>query len=93
MLLARSSALLLLLLLGRAGYSQKIAPDYIVTAGQDILRGAIAIHDDAAQQKQVDFITAQGTQRQLLDAYPLSAYGYTTAHDTIRYVTVRLDLG
>ena len=93
MLLTRSSGLLLLLLVGRAGYSQKIVPGYIVTAGQDSLRGAIAIHDDTDQQKQVDFITAQGNLRQRLDAYQLKAYGYTTARDTVRYVAVRLDLG
>ena len=63
MLLARSSGLLFFLLASRAGYGQKIIPGYIVTAGQDSLRGAIAIHDDAAQQRQVDFITVQGNQR------------------------------
>ena len=77
MLLARSSGLLLLLLLGRAGYSQKIVPGYIVTAGQDSLRGAIAIHDDTAQQKQVDFITAQGT-RLVPTATPRPATPYAT---------------
>ena len=46
-------------------------PGYIVTAGQDSLRGVVALHDEAAQQQQVDFITAQGTQRQLLDARQL----------------------
>ena len=93
MLLTRSSGLLLLLLAGRAGYSQKIVPGYIVTAGQDSLRGAIAIHDDEVQQKQVDFITAQGNQRQLLDARAVRAYGYTTDKDTVRYVAVSMNLG
>ena len=93
MLLARSSGVLVLLLAGRAGHSQKIVPGYVVTAGQDSLRGAIAIHDETAQQKQVDFITARGNQRQRLDAYQLKAYGYTTATDTVRYIAVRMNLG
>ena len=92
-LLARGSGLLILLLAGRAGYSQKIVPGYIVTAGQDSLRGAIVIHDDAAQQKQVDFITARGNQRQRLDAHQLKAYGYNTEKDTVRYVAVGMNLG
>ncbi|MET4074048.1 hypothetical protein [Hymenobacter sp. UYCo722] len=93
MLLARSSGLLILLLAGRAGFSQKITPGYIVTAGQDSLRGAIVIHEEAAQQKQVDFITARGNQRQRLDAYQLKAYGYTTEQDTVRYIAVSMNLG
>jgi hypothetical protein len=93
MLLTRGLVLLLLLLGGRAGYGQKIVPGYIITNGQDSLRGAIAIHDAETQQKQVDFITAQGNQRQQLDARSLRAYGYTTDKDTVRYVSVSLNLG
>lgn len=91
--LARASALLVLLLTSRAASSQHIFPGYVVTAGQDSLRGAIALHDDATQQRQVDFITAQGNQRQLLDARALRAYGYTTTRDTVRYVAVSMNLG
>ena len=91
--LTRASILVFLLLGSYVGHGQKIVPGYIITAGQDSLCGVIAIHDDVAQQKQVDFITARGNQRQLLDAHQLGAYGYTTARDTVRYVAVSLNLG
>lgn len=93
MSLTRASVLAVLLLGSHVGHDQKIVPGYIVTAGQDSLRGAIALHDDMAQQQQVDFITAQGNQRQLLDARAVRAYGYTTDHDTVRYVAVSMNLG
>lgn len=93
MSLTRASVLAVLLLSSYVGHSQKIVPGYIVTVGQDSLRGAVAIHDDMAQQRQVDFITAQGNQRQLLDARTLRAYGYITAQDTVRYVAVSMNLG
>ena len=93
MSLTRASVLAFLLLGSYVGHGQKIVPGYIITAGQDSLRGVIAIHDDVAQQKQVDFITARGNQRQLLDAHQLRAYGYTTARDTVQYVAVSLNLG
>ena len=93
MLRTRFRALVGLLLAGYAGHAQKIVPGYIVTAGQDSLRGAVVVHDAETQQKQVDFITAQGNQRQQLDARSLRAYGYTTNKDTVRYLSVRLNLG
>ena len=93
MLLTRSSALIALLLASYTGHGQKIAPGYIVTAGQDTLHGAVVVHDAETQQRQVDFITAQGNQRQQLDARSLRAYGYATDQDTVHYVSVRLNLG
>ncbi|MCI1188453.1 hypothetical protein MON38_13575 [Hymenobacter sp. DH14] len=93
MSLSRASVVPVLLLAGRAAFGQNIAPGYIITAGQDSLRGAIVLHDATAQQRQVDFITAQGSQRQLLDARTLKAYGYTTEQDTVRYIAVTMNLG
>lgn len=94
MSLSHASVLPVLLLVGRAALSQNIAPGYIVTAaGQDGLRGAIVIQDESTQQKQVDFITAQGNQRQPLDARQLKAYGYITAKDTVRCVDVSMNPG
>ncbi|WP_460501869.1 hypothetical protein [Hymenobacter agri] len=93
MLLTRSSVLIALLLASYTGHGQKIMPGYVITAGQDTLRGAVVVHDAETQQRQVDFITAQGSQRQTLDARALRAYGYATDQDTIHYVSVRLNLG
>lgn len=89
----RTLIVVILLLAGPVGYSQKIVPGYIVTAGQDSLRGAIIVHDEAMQQTQVDFIMAQGNQRQRLDVRQLTAYGYTTQKDTVRYIAVSMNLG
>ena len=92
MLLFHASVLPVLLLVGRAALSQNIAPGYIVTAaGQDGLRGAIVIQDEPVQQRQIDFITAQGNQRQQF-ARQLKAYAYITAKDTVRYVAVSMNL-
>ena len=93
MSLSGALILLILLLTGPVGYSQKIIPGYIVTAGQDSLRRAIIGHDEATQQTQVDFIMAQGNRRQRLDARQLKTYGYTTQKNTVRYMAVSMNLG
>ena len=51
------------------------------------------LHDATAQQRQVDFITARGNQRQLLDTRALKASGYTTEQDTVRYISITMNLG
>ena len=90
-MLSRNALVLLLSLLARAGYAQQAVPGYIVTAGQDSIRGAIFRHDELIQQAGVDFVSLQGTQRQWLNAAQLSAYGYTSNLDTIRYVAIGLN--
>ena len=78
------------LLAAGASRGQAIAPGYVVTAGRDSLRGGVALHSDATQQRTVDFIPAQGNQRLQLDAAQLSAYGYVNRQDTVRYVALPL---
>lgn len=88
---ARLLLLLILGLLALPGYSQEAVPGYIVTAGRDSIRGAVFPHDELTGQAGVDFVNLQGTQRQWLNATQLSAYGYTSKLDTIRYVAIGLN--
>lgn len=75
-------------LISLAAVGQAPVPGYVVTAGQDSLRGAIHVQDDYAQQGRVDFVPLQGNQRLLLDAYQVKSYGYIRKQDTVRYVSV-----
>ena len=91
--LFRSPFLLALLLASQTGYGQNIVPGYVVTAGQDSLRGAVVVRDDLARQARVEFITLQGNQRLSLTAVEIKAYGYVTKWDTARYVAISLNYG
>ena len=89
----RNTFLLTLLLASRAGHAQHTVPGYVVTAGQDSLRGVVVLHDDLAQQARVDFIPLRGNQRLSLMAAEVRAYGYIHKQDTVRYVAISLNYG
>jgi hypothetical protein len=92
-MLPRSVLSLVLSLLWLTSYGQSSVPGYVVTAGQDSIRGVVFIQDDFAQQAQVDFIPLQGNQRLVLNAFQLKAYGYIRKQDTVRYVAIALNYG
>ncbi|ALW84321.1 hypothetical protein AUC43_03955 [Hymenobacter sedentarius] len=89
----RNTFLLAVLLASRAGQAQHTVPGYVVTAGQDSLRGAIVLHDNLTQQARVDFIPLRGVQRLSLMAAEVKAYGYIRKQDTVRYVAIALNYG
>ena len=92
-MLLRGLLSLVFSLIWLAGYGQSSVPGYVVTAGRDSLRGVIFLHDEFDQQAQVDFIPLPGSQRLLLNAFQLRAYGYMHKQDTVRYEAIAMNYG